>query len=177
MLLPLELIARLSLSRRVQWTTDQRLATPRKIPPRDKIDPQGTGVPADPASLRRRGRLPRVRLRQLAAVRLDRGSEEGTDGVSDDSSSALPDAAVEVSHEGVGFGTAAAPATADTFLWGDELNEREDRRTLPRPRRSYPLSFWPQSISFLFSPTDLIIPKQKETRNCSSIEINEYTLL
>ena len=94
MLLPLELIARLSLSRRVQWTTDQRLATPRKIPPRDKIDPQGAGVPADPASLRRRGRLPRVRLRQLAAVRLDRGSEEGTDGVSDDSSSALPDAAL-----------------------------------------------------------------------------------
>ena len=58
--------------------------------------------------------------------------------MSDDSSSALPDAAVEVSHEGVGFGTApAAPAAADTFLWGDELNEREDRRTLPRPRRSF----------------------------------------
>ena len=105
------------------------------------------------------------------------GERGGTDGVSDDSSSALPDSAVEVSHGGVGFGTAPAPATADTFLWGDELNEREDRRTLPRPRRSYPLSFWPQSISFLFSPTDLIIPKQKETRNCSSLEINEYTLL
>ena len=43
---------------------------PKKIPTRDKIDPQGTGVSADPASLQRRGRLPRVRLRQLAAVRL-----------------------------------------------------------------------------------------------------------
>ena len=77
--------------------------------------------------------------RSAAATRRScppRGSEEGTDGVSDDSSSALPDAAVEVSHEGVvGFGT--APATADTFLRGDELNEREDRRTLPRPRRSF----------------------------------------
>ena len=67
-------------------------------------------------------------------------SGERGNGVND-SSSALPDAAVEVSHEDAGFGTAAAAATANTFLWGEKLNEREDHRSLPSPRRSYPLSF------------------------------------
>ena len=110
---------------------------------------------------------------------LSASGERGGDGVSDDSSSALPDAAVEVSHEGVGFGTAPAPATADTFFYGEtnSMNGRTAGSYLVLVVRSYPLSFWPQSISFLFSPTDLIIPKQKETRNCSSLEINEYTLL
>ena len=79
-------------------------------------------------------------------------SASGGDGVSDDSSSALPDAAVEVSHEGVGFGTAPAPATADTFFYGEtnSMNGRTAGPFLVLVVRT--LSPFGHSRSLFFSP-------------------------
>ena len=99
--------------------------------------------------------------------------------MSDDSSSALPDAALSRSLTRVSDSGLHPRPPPETLFYGEtnSMNGRTAGPFLVLVVRSYPLSFWPQSISFLFSPTDLIIPKQKETRNCSSLEINEYTLL
>ena len=78
---------------------------PKQIPLRDKIDPQDTGVPAEPVSQRSRRRLA---CRRPKATRSCPAPErEGTDGV-DGLGSALVGAAFAVVNEDVGFGDCAA---------------------------------------------------------------------
>ena len=128
MLLPLELIARLSLwqRQRVEKTQEKRPAVPNKIPTRDKIDPQDAGVPPDPASQQRRRRLASRRLRRRRATRSCPAPElEGTGRAAWTVWAALASAPLLPSLTRVLDSGLHPPPSApfDTFSAGNELNE------------------------------------------------------
>ena len=163
MLLPLELIARLCLSQRVQGTKARRLAARGRFLHGIKLIRRTQVFLPHPCHSEDGGFLPvgggcGVRKQLAAVVLLRRGVRKRRGRL--EQRSRWRRFCRRVAHEDVEFWVAPAVCAVRHFLRGTNSINAAD----PSLSSSY---FWPQSISFLFSPTDPIIPKQKETRNCS----------